>query len=1033
MIRKLLFACVFAMLAASVSWAQSRQVTGRVTDKETGEGIPGVTVMEKGTTNGVGTDFDGKFSIKVMGSSAVLVFNSVGYAPQEVEVGNRTVINLQMAENVTELESVVVTALGISREKASLGYAVQEVSAAELNNAQEGNVLNALSGKVAGVQVSSGSGLMGGSSRVLIRGASSVVGNNQPLYIVDGVPLDNSDFTSREAARGGGGYDYGTLGADINPDDVASVNVLKGAAASALYGSRASNGVIMITTKRGRPGKKGLGVSVNSSVSFERVNILPDLQDEYGGGHGDFKTVTVNGKDYKVVAYGVDESWGPKFDPNVQVVHWDGWDDPNNPVTRPWVAPANDIDEFFETGVTFKNSISLTGADDKGSFRLSYTNVDGSGYMPNSEIDKNILGFSAERKLHDRVTATANITYLKNDVLGRPITGYDRGVMQQMLQWGQRQLDYGRLKNYKNSDGTHRTWNRKAYNDPRPKFVNNPYWNRHENYQNDVRDRYYGGLGLKVEIIEGLSASGKIYMDAYSFRIQERLAVGSFEQSEYNEIHRQSRQFNYEFVLNYDKHLNEDFHLLANAGTNLRTEWYKRMTGETSGGLILPNEYYLTNSIQPAVVHTLEREKKVQSVFGLASIGWRNMVFLEGTLRNDWFSTLPNDNNSYLYGSGTLSVVLSEIPALQELSWLTHAKFRSNIGVVGNDTDPYNTMDTYENVDDKGVDFSIDPDKRNPNLKPEKTHSWELGLEASFFDSRLSFDFTYYNTRTKDLLTSIDVSGGTGYNSVWLNAGEMSNKGVELVLSGDILRLDDLTWNASLNFASNENELLELSEGINNYRLVNSPFEASVNARVGQVYGAIMGTDFIYDSQGNKVIDSKGHYMQTDNPVVLGSVTPDYILGLNNQISYKGFTLGALLEIQHGGNYYSISHMWGMYSGILEETAANGIRENGIVLDGVQGKVTYNDDGSYTVTETKKNTVRIDAETYGKNFYHGAEAHNIFDADYIKLKELSLRYNFPAKWIGPLQSVKVSVFGRNLGIWGLDNDNIDPEMVVQSG
>jgi TonB-linked SusC/RagA family outer membrane protein len=1027
--------CTFAWQAVN---AQSKQITGQVTSAEDGLGIPGASVVVKGTTIGTTTDIDGNFAIKVEPSN-VLVISFVGMVTQEVTVGNQSVVKVVMETESIGMDEVVVTALGITREKKALGYSVQDVKGDALNQTKENNIVNTLSGKVAGVQISGNSGNMGGSARILIRGANSITGNNQPLFVVDGIPFDNGNFNSTSTARGGGGYDYGNMAADINPDDIESVSVLKGGTAAALYGSRASNGVIMITTKKGKK-KKGIGVSVKSGINIEQVALLPELQTEYGGGSGITKQV-IDGTEYNIIDYSLDETWGPKYDPNLMVLHWDAFDpefanDYLKP--RPWVAPKNDVEDFFETGVTYTNSVALTGGNEESRFRMSYTNSTTDGYMPNSSLDKNTINFSGSSDLNEKLSAEANFNFVNTKAEGRPSTGYDdNNVMQKFVQWGQRQLDMERLKNYKNSDGSQRTWNRKAWNDPTPNYSDNPYWTRYENAQNDERNRFFGNVGLSYKLTDDLVVKGKVYGDYYTFRVAEKVAVGSQAKSSYYEDMREFSEFNYELLVSYNKQLTEDLSLSVNVGGNRMKQTYRRNYGETSGGLVVPGLYNLKNSKEKPSTYDYDREKAINSVYGSFSLGYKNMLYLDGTARNDWSSTLPDGNNSYFYPSVTTSFLFSELPALKESSWLSFGKIRVGWAQVGSDTDPYSLQETYY-TDPTNSSFgnspvySVPSTQANTDLKPEKTYSWEVGTELSFFNNRLGIDFTYYDMKTEDLITSIAVSAGSGYLYKTINAGSMTNKGVEVALKLTPVRTANFEWNATLNYSKNKNELVELYEGVDNYKLASVPFGGSVNALVGSTYGAIMGTNFVYDDKGNKVLDSKGRYVKTQQEEVLGSVMPDYNLGIHNSFRFKNFDLGFLIDVQQGGKYISIAHMWGMYSGMLEGTTANGIREDGILLDGVIGDVTFNADGSYEVTNTRENDQTISAMRYGADHYYRPKAQNVFDASYIKLREVTLGYTVPQRFTGPIQNLRVSVYGKNLGIWGLDNPGIDPESTTTS-
>ncbi|QZE13480.1 SusC/RagA family TonB-linked outer membrane protein [Halosquirtibacter laminarini] len=1036
------------MISIPSVFAQTRVVTGNVTSVSDQQSIPGASVVVTSTTLGTVTDFDGNFSLKVPSDAKTLTISFMGMKSQVVTLTQQTSYNVALELDNVAMDEVVVTALGISRDKKALGYSVQNVGGDELNQTKQSNVVSALSGKVSGVQVSGSSGTMGGSSRILIRGASSITGNNQPLFVVDGVPIDNSDFNGSEAARGAGGYDYGNMAQDINPEDIETMSVLKGPSAAALYGSRAANGVIMITTKKGSKGNKGIGVSVNTGITIEKVNRLPNYQTSYGGGFGDFDKVTFNGQTYDAVSYNIDESWGPKYDPNKQVLHWDAYNANDLTTylkTRPWVTPEHDVEDFFETGVTYNNSVSLSGADEKGSFRMSISSVNSDGYMPNSNLDKYTIGFNGSRKLTDKLTVNAGISYVNTSAIGRPETGYgDNNVMVKFTQWGQRQLDMEHLKNYKNADGTQNSWNRSSAYDGTPAYSNNPYWTRYENFTEDERNRYIGNIGLTYDIATGLKASMKAYHDSYTFRNSQRSAIGSQETSGYSEQVRQSNENNYEAMVNYNKQINDDFSITAMAGGNIRQNDYYSNYASTQGGLVLPDLYTTTNSQDPSYVSDYEEHKLVYSVYGNFSVGYKNTYYFDATFRNDWSSSLPEAHRSFFYPSFTGSVVLSELDALKDISWLSFGKVRAGWAMVGNDTDPYSLKETYTNYQpnfDGTPRYSTPNTLPNNNLKPETTYSWELGGEFKFLNNRLGLDLTYYSNRTEDLITNVALSGATGYMYQTMNAGVMTNKGVELMLSGTPIQTRDFAWDISLNFAKNENKLVELTDGIDNYQMARAPFNVTVNAFVGESYGAIMGYNYVYDDNGNKVVGENGRYLRSQSPEVLGTILPDYNMGLNNSFTYKNFTLTALIDIQHGGNYFSTSNMWGMYSGMLEGSVHQDgvdIRENGIVVDGVYGKldskgnVVYLDGDGNSSSSAVKNETNISGQRYSADHYSGPDAQNVFDASYIKLREVTFGYTFPNKMTGPIRNLNISLYGRNLAVWGLDNPDFDPESAVTS-
>lgn len=1039
--KKIALLLAFFAIGLQVLLAQTKEISGTVTSADDGGSIPGVSVSVKGTTLGTITDMDGKFRLKIPQESKTLVFTFVGMKTQEVALGSQMVYDVKMNSDNIAVDEVVVTALGISREKKALGYAVQEVTGDEMIKSRGGvsNPINSLAGKVAGLQITGGSGNLGGSSKILIRGVKSLSGNNQPLFIVDGVPIEGTDFNTTDAARGAGGYDYGNLIQDINPDDIESISVLKGPNASALYGSRATNGVVMIVTKKGVKGK-GLGISFNSSLGFEKVNKLPVMQKQYGGGYAlsvyDDKgkpLAPINGINYTIPDYGIDESWGPEYDGTeylswYDLAKWEAGGKVGNPTTSKWLAPKHDIEDFFELGSSLTNNITLSQANDNAALRVSYTNSRMSGYMPNSSLDKNSFNLSGTLKGNDVYEMFTNITYLNQNAKGRSETGYgDNNIMQKFIQWGQRQLDMKELESlYKMPDGTQATWNRNDWNDPTPAYSNNPYWSRYMNYQNDTRDRLYGNIGVKVNIIENLKAQYKLNLDYFSDKQYERNAVGSQEQSGFYEAQRQQHEINHEFLLMYNQKMG-DLSLNANAGGNIMYQKFQRLEGESVGGLILPEYYNLNNSVLTAKSMNYTREKTINSLFASASLGYQNFLYLDLTLRNDWSSALPSGNNSYMYPSATGSFIFSEVT---DLPWLNFGKLRLGWAKVGNDTDPYRILDTYTFYSGFGGNhaYTSPLSLKNSGLKPESTTSYEAGVELSFLDSRLGVDITAYYGETKDQILPLSLSGTTGYTSQIINAGLISNQGIELTLKGLPVKTKEFEWQITGTFSSNKNKVKELLDGVDYYRLANAPFKVEVGAYVGQEYGVIMGTDYVYNDKGEKIV-SDGLYESTSGNVPLGSVYPKALVGITNTFKYKNLDFSFLFDGQFGGKFFSTSHMWGMYSGMLEETAGlnelgNKKRDNpdddgGVLVSGV------NEDGT-------PNTTRVDAETWGGHFYTGPAAQNVFKSDFVKLREVTLGYNIPLNSGSAIKGLRVSAYGRNLLLFGPDTKHFDPEMATTS-
>ncbi|WP_423130278.1 SusC/RagA family TonB-linked outer membrane protein [Gaoshiqia sp. Z1-71] len=1016
---------IFAIGLQSVL-AQTREISGTVTSADDGSSIPGVSVSVKGTTLGTITDLDGRYILKVPQDASTLVFSFVGMQTQEVAItGN--IINASLASDVVGINEVVVTALGISRSKKSLGYASQGVSSEDLTAANATNPLSSLSGKVAGLQIAGQN--FSGSKNILIRGASSFSQNNQPLFVVDGVPVSNENFNTTETQRGGGGYDYGSMTNDLNSYDIASVEVLKGSAASALYGSRGQNGVIMITTKSGKAGKKSFNVEINSGINFEQVAILPKQQKSYGGGYGNFTTTTIGGNQYLIPAYAVDESWGPKYE-GQQVLHWWGIADyeqgiTSTPETAPWVSPKSDVKSFYETGITYQNSLNIITTSETSSLRVGYTNVDMTGIVPNSQEQKHNFNINGQSSLFDDIIEVdANLNVVRTDTKGRPQFGYgDNSQSQKFFQWGQRQLDFDKLKTYINPDGTQRTWNRTSLTNPTPKYSDNPYWTAYRNYQDDDRTRVFGKAGIKANITDYLSASGNFYYDTYTFNQRERVAKGSQALSSYLQINRQATETNLEGKLEFNKTF-EEFSILAMLGGNTRKEDYSRFQGETNGGLVVDGLYNLNNSANLPLLDDFKRELKVNSWFASVSVGYKDILYIDGTFRKDYDSTLPAGENTYSYPSVSASFLASE---LLEISWMDNLKIRANYGETGNGTSAYQVYNVYAISDpfNGNPQFTNDVRLKNQNLKPELTSEIEFGLEGGFYKNRLGFDFSYYTRDTENQIVPIEVSGAGGYTSRVINAGKINNKGVEVLLYGTPVKLKDFSWNITLNYAKNKNKVMSLPEGLDKIQLASAPFGgAYINAVEGATFQEVYAYDFVYDDKGNKVVDEEGMYITSGELTSVGSVLPDYTAGILNAFKYKNFDFSALIDISKGGKYYSLTHMWSMYSGMAAETArptsgGNTIREDGIILEGV--------------TESGAvNTTALAAEDWGAYHYHGygtPSATSIFDASYVKLREITVGYTFP-KFTDIVQSVRLSLYGRNLATWGLDNKGIDPETVV---
>ncbi len=1044
--RKLLLSALMSLMLVGSAWAQ-RTITGTVIDATQGS-LPGATVQVKGTNTGTTTDLEGKYSIVVPEGNDVLVFRFVGYASQEVEIGNRTTIDITLAE-ASELTEVVVTAQNISREKASLAYSQQNLDGAAVSTVKETNFINSLSGKAAGVQVRQNN-TMGGSTNIIIRGNSSFT-SNQPLFVVDGIPIGNNANNTAQQESGRRGYDFGNPAADINPEDIASMSILKGASATALYGSRGQNGVILITTKKGNKGK-GIGVSISTGITIGTIDksTFAEYQDKYGAGYGAyygstgyFEDIDVDGDGVNdlVVPTGEDGSYGGAFDPNLNVYQWDSFvpESPNFGQARPWQAGENTPVEFFETQVIYNNSVALQGGNENGTYRLSYNNLDQKGILPNSSLVKNTINFNGTLKLTEKLSSNVMFQYNKQDVVGRYSTGYTDNIMSNFRQWWQTNVDVLALKDIYDQTGKNYTWNGASPLDPQtPLYTDNAYWTRHKNYSSDTRDRIISKVGVDYKFTDWLNLSTFATIDNYTEIREERRAVGSVaaefgvnladEPSGYQRTNIESSEYNYNAILSVNKMLSDDFSLAGLVGFNLRSERYQYSQQSTSGGIAVPELYSLSNSVNSnPFPNEYLREKEVYGYFANANLGYKGYLYLDGNYRIDVSSALPTANNQYDYYSVGLGFVFSELLDIDQISY---GKIRASYGTVGNDTRALRVNDVYirDNNFQGGVLTTLPSTKNNSNLKPEITAETELGLEMSMFKRRLNVDFAVYNRETSNQLLSVQLSRATGYNSTFINAGTIQNRGIELTLGGTAVKTAGFTYSPSINFTLNRNEVLSLIGDTENYVIAN--FQAtSSNATVGQPLGVMRGTGYEF-LNGERVITDAGYYKAVPDQII-GNPNPDWNMGINNMFSYKGINLSFLIDIQQGGDVFSLDMHYGRGTGLYPETAANNDKGNpvrddvadggGILLPGV-------------TSDGQPNTTYARANNYGGAFYWGNQSRNpesitVYDASSVRLRELAISYSLPKTIASKIKatSVDFSIVGRNLWIISKNVPYADPE------
>ena len=1088
-----MFLALMLFIGLQVAHAQ-RTITGTVTSADDGTGIPGATVLVKGTTIGTITDNDGKFTLTVPKDKDVIVVSYVGMVTQEIKLGTDNVVNVTLATSVQELEGVVVTALGIPREKKSLGYATQEVTGDQVNVVKTDNFVNSLSGVVSGIQIKKTTNI-GGSTNVLLRGSKSLTGDNQALFVIDGVPVNNDVTNSRSQQQAGTGYDFGNAASDINPQDIESINVLKGSAATALYGSRAANGVIMITTKKGlkAPGleRKGLGIVFNSTASlgFVDKSTFPHYQKDYGAGYGTYydgpgnywymryinsdNTITVDpkGPDSKLTQWVVtseDASYGARFNPDLMVYQWDAVDpqSPNYLKATPWKVAEHDPVTFFEKPVTYINSLAIENSFRNGNYRLAYTNFTQTGIMPNSKMVKNNVSLAGSWNVNDRLTVAGYGNYSLNKAEGRNSTGYNDNIMGSFRQWWQMNVDIQQQKELFDLTQRNITWNYADPSDAKPIYWDNPYWTRYKNYENDKRNRFIGNLSATYKIADWLNIFGRFAVDTYDELQEERRAVtsvpGTFgigtgpdgstgrhdAESGYMRRDITFSEYNYDLMANFNKDLSKSFNLNAILGMNIRRTNYSRLISSTSGGLAVADLYSLQNSAGPLPLpKELASIVQVNGIYASVSLGYKNFLYLDGTLRRDESSTLPEDNDSYYYPSVAASFIFSNI--MPKAKWLSFGKLRLNYATVGNSPGFDQLVDNYLVLSPFNSLTTTDPTtKKNPELKPENTRSWEGGLEMYFIGRRIGFDLALYKTNTINQILPLPVTTATGYNIEIINAGEIQNSGIELAINATAIKTKNFKWDITLNWSKNWNKVVSLTGGVNNLQLGRFQGGVTINAMVGEPYGVIYGTDYVYNADGRRIVDStNGRYLRTaTSDKVIGNVNPDWQGGLLNTLTYKNWAFSFLIDVQAGGDIFSLDMYYGMATGLYEETSylndlGNPVRDPIVWVDPNDHSKGYAANSGGFINEGvnqngQENKTRIAASNYGSFGYrYLPNKAFVYDASYVKLRQISLSYSLPSKILKKtfITGITLTAVASNVWIIFKNMPHADPESGLGAG
>ena len=906
--RKFLLIILWACVFSTISYAQVREIKGKITAADDGLGLAGASVIFKGTNVGSNADADGNFKFVVPGDGT-LVVSYVGFLIQEIEIGNKTDFDIKLDADTRQLAEVVVTAFGIERERKALGYTVQEVKGSSLTESRSTNVANALSGKIAGVRIQSNGG-PGSGSTIQIRGAGSISGNNQPLIVIDGVPMQQSTSSSSDNQFGGGM-------SEVNPDNIKDVSVLKGPNAAALYGSRAANGVILITTKNGQ-GTKGIGVEVNSNVTFERPWIKPNFQNTYGGGSG-YRTWYNDGwssafsdplqvQQYQA-AYGMnapltgtagtDESWGAPMDGRLVRQWWTGND------VAPLTPQSNNWNEFWDTGRTISNSVALSGGNDQGYFRLGLGHTNQKGIAHNNDFHRYNFKVNSGYNLTKNLSVALSAEYIKTGADNRSYTSGQEFI------WSHRSVSWEQLRDYASYTDVH---NQKATDTDPPNwqhtYFTNPFFLQENLPLGNDKDRLLGNISLNYKILPSLSLMVRSGTDVWSdTRINvlnfERTRNGNRTPGKFSEEVLRNQETNTDFILTFNKNVTKDFSLNVQAGGIKRTNYYKRNYLNV-GELVVDGVYNASNSVVSLnAIESQITKSEVQSLFAASQIGWKNMLFLDLTARNDWSSTLPSADRSYFYPSASVSAVITDMLNVQS-NVLSFGKLRASIAQVGNDADPYALQQTFTasgSWNGNLTKFAEATKIANMGLKPEITTGLELGADLRFFKGKVGLDLTYYSQNTRDQILAVEISKASGYDTRVLNAGEVTNKGIEIMLTGNPIKLSNgFSWDIGINFAKNKNKVISLAEGLTTYTLTTQRGMTS-EARVNEAFGTYYGKGWQRTDDG-QVIYKDGLPQVASGTVKLGNIQPDWTGGITNTFTYKGFTLNALVDIRMGGDIF---------------------------------------------------------------------------------------------------------------------------------
>jgi TonB-linked SusC/RagA family outer membrane protein len=1050
--KKNLYLMLAMFFSLNMALAQTTTVTGKITDAK-GAPVESATVKEKGTSNATTADANGLFKITVK-QNAVLQISATGFASFEVAAAKASKITLQ--ESVDNLSEVVVTALGVKREKKALGYSVQEVKGENLTIAKSTDVSTSLAGKVAGIQVVGSPSSAFDNGSILIRGVTGL-GPQEPIFVVDGT------ITNQSA---------------VLMDNVENLSVLKGPAATALYGQRAANGAVVITTKRGSR-KKFSGVEVNLGATFEKIALLPPYQNEYAGGYSSSYTnknslgagylddqgyyifnydPTVHPASWasfqgqKMLEYGADESWGPKINGSMYRAYWSWYPGKEFGQLTPMVGQPNNVKDFFQTGLNLNNSVAFTSGGEGHNFRLTYGNQQRTLVIPNANRDQHQIALNGSFDVGKKMTISTDVTYTTFATKGAPAEGYDLSglnITQNFNQWFQRQLDMNRMKQYREADGSLNSWN---IGDPNatsdfssygvPQYWDNPYFVVAENYTTQKQNRLVGNIGFNYKFNNHLSLQSNARMNSYYNENDGRMATGSLTLPYYRQAQNQYKEMNYEANLIYKNKFGA-FSVDGLAGGNIRRNSYSQMSLATEGGLSSPNYFDIAASVSRPSYSRGYEKKIVNSFYGKASVGYKDFVFVDATLRNDWSSALPTANNSYLYPSVSTSFIFTEF---LKTSWLTYGKLRASYASVGSDLGAHSLDLAINNGSFYGsnASVSIGNQFKGGGIRPALTKAYEFGVELKLF-KKIGLDATVYQNNNTDQILGVDVSPSSGFSTAQINAGNIVSQGIELSLNGKPIETKNFVWETSINWAKNRNEIKELAPGINTYLYATNRYDTRLEHRVGGQWGTYYGRKWRTDpTSGQTLIDATGQPLYDINKEI-GTVLPKFTGGLFNTFRYKNFDLAFSIDFQSGGLFYSETRNFNSGTGLSQETV--GVNDKGNDwrdYPGTYSTATGNaGNGGIRIPGVfangalvgKENNRYISARAYWYTARQRDASNVLLDASFIKLREVRFGYSIPASVLKKMPFAKSANFGvilQNAWLiwattkqWGIDPSELE--------